>query len=323
MTDFLHSLKADLLDRRFLPVLALVGVALIAALAYAILGGSSSTSSTPPAPSAAATGAGRAAGAVVAVTQAPAVNQAVSETTSGAHHHASAPRNPFAPLPGANKSTSTSSSNAAKGSSSASGKSTPSSGGTTPATTPKATTTPVKTRYYIHFHVSAAFGVVPPAAPGAPPQPAQLKTYADMPLGEPLPDKANPQLVYLGVVLRTGKEAVFAITGEPILHGSAVCKPSPSQCQGIELRAGQSERLEVADSSGQTVTYELKLLSIAKTISTKASVARAHSKAARAGRALLGHNGVPTLSDLRLTAFEGGLVPLRRPAFTAHAAQER
>ena len=48
MTDFLSSLKADLLDRRLLPLVALVAVGLVAAVAYAVLGGGSSAA-TPTA----------------------------------------------------------------------------------------------------------------------------------------------------------------------------------------------------------------------------------------------------------------------------------
>ena len=47
MTDFLNSLKADLLDRRLLPIVALVGVALVGAVAYAVLGGGGSTATDP------------------------------------------------------------------------------------------------------------------------------------------------------------------------------------------------------------------------------------------------------------------------------------
>ena len=65
--------------------------------------------------------------------------------------------------------------------------------------------------------MTAQLGVVPAVAEGAPAQPAQLKTYKDMALDEPLPGKANPQLVFLGVVLRTGKEALFGLSrrGDP------------------------------------------------------------------------------------------------------------
>jgi len=332
MSDFVNSLKSDLLDRRFLPVLALLGVALIAAIAYAVLGaGGSSTSPTPsssvaPPPVAKATG-------VVAISQAPAnSNQAVAETTSGASkQHSGKARDPFKPLPGAKKAASTT--GIAKGSSSSgassSGKSPSSSGGTTPTTTTPKPSAPAKPRVYIHFHVTAQFGVVPAPVAGTPPAPAQLKTYPDMALNEPLPGKENPQLVFLGVELSTGKDAAFALTGEAILHGNATCKPSPTQCQAIVLQAGQSETLEVVSPTGQATTYELKLVSISKSVSS-ASTARAHAASqavSKAGRELLRRDGMSALSGLRYSSQRGGLVFAERPAFAArawaHAARRR
>ncbi len=327
MNDFLNSLKSDLLDRRFLPVLALLGVALIATLAYAVLGGSSSTSPAPS-PSVASSGATKATG-VVAISQAPVnSNQAVAETTSGASkQHSGHTRNPFTPLPEAKKATTgiAKGSSSSGTSSSSSGKSTQSSGGTTPTTTKPSA--PAKPKVYIHFHVTAQFGVVPTPVAGTPPQPAQLKTYADMALNEPLPGRENPQLVYLGVELSTGKEAAFALTGEAILHGSATCKPSPTQCQAIVLQAGQSETLEVVSSTGQATTYELKLVSISKSVSS-ASAARAHSASraqSKAGRELLRRDGMSTLSGLRYSPQQGGLVLVEHPAVAAraHAAKRR
>jgi len=332
MNEFFGSLKSDLLDRRFLPVLALLAVALLAALAYVALGGGSSTSSTPPLPSSASTGVTGAVG-VIAVSSAPTnPKEAVSETTSGAHHKSGTPRNPFTPLPStkakasATSSSSTHASSSSSSSSAGSGKSTSSAGGTT--TTPVTTLKPIVApkRVIIHFHTTVQFGVVPVVAEGAPPQPAQLQTFKDMAIDEPLPGKDNPQLVYLGVVLKTGKDAVFGLTGEAILHGSAVCKPSPTQCQGIELGIGQSERLEVIGPTGQPVTYELKLLSIAKSVSS-ASTARAHnaasSAASKAGRALLRRAGLSALPGLRYSFQRGGLVSVGHRAFAAHAASHR
>jgi hypothetical protein len=314
MNEFFGSLKSDLLDRRFLPVLALLGVALVAALAYAVLSGGSSTSSTPPLPSSASTGVTGRVG-VIAISPAPAnPKEAVSETTSGAHHQSGTPRNPFTPLPSTKAKSSTtasssSSSSTHASSSSGSGKPSSSSGGTTPAATLKPIA-PTK-RVIIHFHTTAQFGVVPPSAEGAPPPPPpQLQTYKDMALDEPLPGKDNPQLVYLGVVFKTGKNAVFGLTGEAILHGSAICKPSPSQCQAIELGIGQTETLEVSEPNGQAVTYELKLLSISKSAST-ASAARAHAASrasSRVGRELLRRAGLSALPGLRYSSQRGGLV---------------
>jgi hypothetical protein len=325
ITDFFSSLKEDLLSKRMLPFLVVLGIVLVAAVAYAVLGGGSSSSPTPVTASVPA-GASAAVGDV-AVSQAPAnPNEPISETTEGTskQHHGVA-HNPFTPLPEAKKATvaSTSSSSSASTTPSAgSTPSAPSSGGTTP-TTPKETT-PAKPKVYVHYHVTAQLGVVPVVAEGAPAQPALLKTYKDMALDEPLPGKANPQLVFLGVVLRTGKEALFGLTGAAILHGSGSCQPSATQCQAIDLQVGQSETLEVLEADGSTVTYELKLVSIDKSTST-ASTARvrdAFRAQAKAARELA--RRAPKLSELRYSPWGGGFVFAGHPAFAvrAHAARD-
>jgi hypothetical protein len=91
MTDFLSSLKDDLLDRRVLPLVALVGVALAAALAYAVLGGSGSAATVAVNP----TGPVHAPGIIV--TPSPTnPDQPVAETTSGTtHQRRGLSRNPF------------------------------------------------------------------------------------------------------------------------------------------------------------------------------------------------------------------------------------
>ena len=319
--DFFSSLKEDLLGRRMLPFLIVLGVVLIAAVAYAVLGGGSSTSPGRggPVSASAPVGASAAVGDV-AVSQAPAnPNQPISETTEGTtkQHHGVA-HNPFEPLPQAKSSSSAPSSTSSSSSapttpSAGSTPSSPSSGGSTP--TPPKETTPPKPKVYIHYHVTAQLGVVPVVAEGAPAQPAQLKTYKDMALDEPLPNKNNPQLVFLGVVLRTGKEALFGLAGAAILHGSGSCQPSATQCQAIDLQVGQTERLEFVEADGSTVTYELKLASIDKTTST-ASTARvrdAFRAQARAARELARH--APKLSELRYSPWGGGFVFAGHPAF--------
>ena len=324
ITDFFSSLKEDLLGKRMLPFLIVLGVVLIAAVAYAVLGGGSSSSPTPVTASVPA-GASAAVGDV-AVSQAPAnPNQPISETTEGTskQHHGVA-HNPFTPLPEAKKAAASSTSSSSSASTTPSAGSTPSapsSGGTTP-TTPKETT-PAKPKVYVHYHVTAQLGVVPVVAEGAPAQPALLKTYKDMALDEPLPDKANPQLVFLGVVLRTGKEALFGLTGAAILHGSGSCQPSATQCQAIDLQVGQSETLEVVEADGSTVTYELKLASIDKSISN-ASTARvrdAFRAQAKAARELA--RRAPKLSELRYSPWGGGFVFAGHPAFAARAHAAR
>jgi hypothetical protein len=164
---------------------------------------------------------------------------------------------------------------------------------------------------------------VPAVAEGEPAQPAQLKTYTDMDLDEPLPGKQNPQLIYLGVVLHTGNDVLFGLTGEAILHGSATCKPSATQCQAIELQVGQSETLEVLEANGAPVTYELKLLSIDKSISS-ASTARVHDAfrtQAKVAREL--SRRAPKLSELHYAPLSGGLVLAARPAFAGRSSIAR
>jgi hypothetical protein len=281
MSGFLDALRADLLDRRMRVVLIVLGVALIGALAYAFSGGSSSTrpAAPPPLTSSGAVG--------IAAVAAPAnPNASVAEITSGAsQQHGGATRNPFVPLPGS-PSSAASTSSGAKSSSTASSATTASSGKSTSgsseshptSTTPQAAKPPAaKEHVVIHFHTSVEFGVLPAApAPGVPPTATELRTYKDLKLNEALPSKKNAQLVYLGVVLRTGKSAVFELTGEVIIHGAGKCLPSPTQCRAIELHAGQSERLESVEANGTPVTYELKLVSISRTVTT-GSAARAHA----------------------------------------------
>ena len=287
MNAFLSSLRADLLDRRVRVVLIVLLAALVAGLVYALTGGSGSAPAPPssfPPISAPAPG-------IAAVAATPSPKLAVAETTSGASKQRGGPvRDPFAPLPGAATATastsSSSSSSATKSTTSVSSTSTTtttstktgssssgsSSGGHAAAPQPA----PVKQQVVIHFHTTVQFGVVPAApAPGAQPPAPQLKTHKDIKVGGALPSKDNSQLVYLGVVLHTGKAAVFELTGEAILHGPAKCLPSPTHCQAIELGIGQSETLESIQANGTPVTYAIKLLSISRS-ATSGSAAGVH-----------------------------------------------
>jgi hypothetical protein len=310
MNAFLNSLRADLLDRRLRAVLMFLTAALIGALAYALTGGSGST--TPPAlgsPTVSSVGPGI---APVAVAANP--SQAVAETTSGSsHQRGGSSRDPFTPLPGSAKPAKAASS--AKVTKAAPKPSGPSTGVASPA--------PAKpVHVVIRFHVSAEFGVVPPApAAGVPAPAAQLTPYKDMKLNEALPSKNNAQLVYLGVVLRTGKDAVFQLTGEALIHGSGTCVPSPTHCQAIKLQAGQSETLEAVEANGTPVTYELKLISITRSV-TSASAARAHVAARSASkrrRELARRLGLAPAGIARYSPAMGALV-LGQRTFAAPAA---
>lgn len=346
MNSFLNSVKADLMGVRLRLVVILLAIGLLAAVGYVAFGGKKSA---PASAGASAGGPATAALGGLAISTAPTnPNLVVAETTDGAsHERRGVARNPFTPLPGgatgATGATGTSGATSASGASgsSTSSSSAPSSSSgssTSGGTAPKATLAPVKptktNEVQIHFHVTAQFGVIP-AAPVTssatePAKPATLKTYTDMPLDQPLPNKNNAQVVYLGVVLRTGKDAVFALTGESILHGPANCLPSATQCQSIELQPGQAETLEAIEPDGTPVTYELKLVSILKSIGAAKvagaqASARAHTAsnpALKAGRRQIRRKGgVTVVSGLQYSQTQGVLVLAGKQAKAAARAR--
>ncbi|HTA14210.1 MAG TPA: hypothetical protein VK781_05070 [Solirubrobacteraceae bacterium] len=271
MIEFLQSIKSDLLSRRLLPLLALFGVALIAAVGYAVTGGSSGSAPTPVASSPSVP-------AVVGTTAIPVSvapvdpNEAVSETPGGVRYQSHGPtRDPFIPLPSPAASTTTSSAPSGSGSSgSASGGSSAGSTGSTgsssggssaggqkapaPAPAPKK---PAKPQF--PYIVSVLFG----AASSTPGQPATLTPYENLKLLQPLPSKQDARISFERVTT-DAKGAVFKLLTPPILHGSAICLPTTSECQTIDLEAGHSEELEYIEASGLPVVYELKVVSIAR-----------------------------------------------------------
>ncbi|HWX95384.1 MAG TPA: hypothetical protein VNZ01_00915 [Solirubrobacteraceae bacterium] len=326
MTELLSSIKSDLLDRRMLPLLLALGAALVGAVAYAVLGGSTGAAEPPASPPVA-----RAVG--IAVSETPSnPNQPVAETTNGSTvQKGGNSRNPFAPLVSAKAATTSSTSKTSASGSSTAG--TKAGSGATPTSgsgggAPSKPAQPSTPRIVIHFHVTAQFGVPPaPPAPGAAPLPSQLTSYENMTVDQPLPDKQNPQVVFLGVLLPSGKSAVFALIGEPILHGNGKCLPSATQCQAIQLLPGQSETLETIDASNNTVTYELKLVSITSSRSS-ASAAKAHAAfraPSKDQRELLRRAGLAVLPALKGAQGAGMLVfiPRRAHAARAHMTLQR
>jgi hypothetical protein len=289
MIDVLNSLKKDLLGRRLLPFVVLAVVLLAGGVAYAVLGGGSSSSSTvaavapalPPAPTTVAT---------------PAPTNpkvAVSETTSGAgYQRGGATRDPFVALPqpksktvapssptstssssSPSTGTSTGGSSGSSGSSPSSGGGSGASGGSTPTGPSSPSPAPVKPKKQTVYRVALLFGPAPP--PGQNPQ---LTAYTNLSRKTQLPSKQDPLLV-LGAVGPGGKGAIFALVQPAILKGPASCIPSASQCEAIDLPVGQTEELSYVDAGGQTIAYQLQIVSITK--AGEATTARTASAANR------------------------------------------
>jgi hypothetical protein len=291
MIEFLQSIKSDLFSRRLLPFVALLGLALIGAVGYAVTSGSGGSGSTPLASIPSAPNGKQ---SVLAVAVAPAnPDEAVSETPGGARFQSQGPtRDPFVPLPAPPAATSASTSGstnspASKSSKSSGSSSTGSSSGGTgssgggssaggkkaPAPSP-APKKPAKPQF--PYDVSILFGL----ASTTPGQPATLAPYENLKLQQSLPSKQDVRISFERVTA-DGKGAVFKLVVPPILHGSAICLPSNSECQTIGLEAGHSEELEYVEADGQSVVYELKVVGVVKGDGASAARVEHAAKAAR------------------------------------------
>ncbi len=323
MTDFLSSLKADLLDRRLLPLVAVVAVALVAAIAYVEFGGSTATTPRAGASTGPAT-----ASSGLATSQKTSEN-AVAEVTSGtSNQHKGTAHNPFTPLPeakaktAATSTTSGTSSTPSGGSSSSTSASGSGSSSATPAApTPTPTTpaapakpsTPAKPKTI--YHVAVLFGALPTTT-------TPLTPYVDLKLLTPLPSSEQPLVVFRGVTAG-GKSATFTLVGEaPILHGEGACLPSASQCEALDLQTGKAEQLEYLSSSGQVVSYELKVVSIVSGKASSSAFKSAMRGESKAGRELLRHAGLTSIPYLHYSSQMGVLVFAEHSAFGtgAHVA---
>lgn len=327
MSEFFSSIRADLTDRRLLPVVALVGACLVAALAYALLGGSSSSG-----------GAGGASGVPVVTPPAGIAvtgttpEHAVAETTNGFKEQSSGnARNPFAALAGGAKSSTggaagatTSTAGASTSSGSSSGSSGESSGSTEGGsegssketkgeTKPKKKAAPKPV-----YDVTVEFGTLPP---GITPETAQLTPFTNLKLQTPLPNDKTTVLVFRGVTAK-GKTATFSIVGEAFPAGTGACLPSAVQCEAIDLKPGETEQLTVYNADGSSTIYELRVLTITPAKGSAKSARAARWAESKAGAALLRRSGLMALPFLRYSSQPGVLVfaPRRASAARAHMA---
>jgi hypothetical protein len=316
MTEFLRSVKSDLLSRRLLPFVALLGVALIAAAGYAATGGSSSgTSPSPSTPSAPAV-AGRASLPVAVAQTNP--HLAVSETPAGTRFQSHGPtRDPFVPLPSpqaeksatsASPSSSSSNAGGSSGGGSSGGASSPGTGGSggaqkAPAPAPKKPSKPT-----FPYLVSVLFG----RSSTVPGQPATLAPYENIKPSQHLPSKQN-SLISFERITASGDGAVFAFVVPPILRGTGICLPSTSECQSIDVQVGHVEELEYVEADGQVVVYELKIVSILKK-SAGASAARAKhdAKPAQARFKAMAGQSIGQASEIEVSPAAGSAQSTRR-----------
>jgi hypothetical protein len=311
MTELLQSIRADLLSRRLLPALIALGLALIAAVAYAATGGGASSTASPPAstPTAAVPGGANA----LPVSVAPAnPNQAVSETPRGTLYQSrGATRNPFTPLPSppAKKAAASASSGSKSGTGSSKSTAGATTGGSSvPPVAPPAKPAPKP----IHAGLTStqSYGVALSLTTFA----GGLDTIDPLERLSLVPSAQQPLLVYLGV-LKGGRDALFAVQPGTVVSGPGTCTPGPTDCEILSLAQEQIESLAVSTAGG---TASVALFAVtAINVKEHASVAaamRTRREASAAGQALV---KASTLAALPLFEYQpdvGAVVDLRNLA---------
>lgn len=93
---------------------------------------------------------------------------------------------------------------------------------------------------------------------------------------DPLPSAENPSIIYLGV-LEDGKTAVFLLDADVTAQGDGKCRPTPSDCQRLYLREGETEFFDIGGENGSQ--HQIDLIDI------RAKKVRSGSKAAASASA--------------------------------------
>jgi hypothetical protein len=143
-------------------------------------------------------------------------------------------------------------------------------------------------------------------------QDGKLSARTDVPRLSPLPSADDPFFVFLGV-LADGKTSTFLVSSDAEATGDAKCLPSATNCERVEMKAGDTEFFDVVTPDGQTKQYQLDVVRVQR--ETKATAAVASAARARedaSGRQVL-RTAVETkqvnVSDLAYSRDLGVIVP--------------
>jgi hypothetical protein len=120
-------------------------------------------------------------------------------------------------------------------------------------------------------------------------QDGQLTARNDVARLSPLPSADDPFFVFMGV-LADGKTALFLVSSDAEATGDGTCKPTPDNCERIELQAGETEFFDVTTPDGAVVQYQLDLVRVSRVKSASAAVAAGNrSRESTEGREVLRH----------------------------------
>ena len=89
-----------------------------------------------------------------------------------------------------------------------------------------------------------------------------------------MPNADEPAVIYLGL-MSDRKTAVFLVDAGTRVQGDGKCQPSPSNCQTLHLKVGETAFFDVEDGEGSVVRqYQLDLVKVARKSTTDATAAR-------------------------------------------------
>jgi hypothetical protein len=158
----------------------------------------------------------------------------------------------------------------------------PSGGSTPPISSPPASTPPTTApaapkKHYELYSLTVRFGSTEGDLP-----------KSNLPRLKALPTAEDPVLVYLGLA-KDNKTAIFMVDANVDPQGDGSCKPTPANCETIELHVGDTEFFDVKDEQGNTTAqYQLDLLNIKRSSTTSAAKAQAaRAKVSKSGRRVL------------------------------------
>jgi hypothetical protein len=322
--SFARSLFADLLDKRLLPVVAvLAGLAVAIPLFATLTAGSSST--PPPAP-----------------TPKPALPVATGASPAAALQSIAGPGVPKAtryhgreldPFRAAKSSASVPAATGAAPATTVKTQATTPAPSTTPKTTVKTHVTKPKT----HVTKPKTHATKPKATPRLPKTP--LKTGPTPPpllakLGpkdsyrvvmrvqdatgvhivpsvtrlSALPSAATPLAVYLGV-LKGGRAVEMAMSRNALVQGPGQCLPSVADCQVLELKPGQVELLAMRTAAGPIAQGIIAVTGVGVVHhSSRKAALKVRALEAPGGRALLRQVAAPVLAKLQYTQSLGAVL---------------
>lgn len=104
-----------------------------------------------------------------------------------------------------------------------------------------------------------------------------------------LPSDEDAALIYLGL-LKDRKTAVFVVDADAQVSGDGTCRPSPQNCETLEMKRGDTAFVDVSTGEEGSLPqqYQLDLVKISTKKTTDAEAAkRSYASVAKGGRAAL------------------------------------